>query len=366
MKIPLLQKAKRLHEGFQIRNNTAILPSAMLFITTMRCQSRCKMCTIWKIKEHDDLTPEQLKKILANPFFNKIETVQFSGGEVFTRPDIGEVVRAFLNLPNITTIGFATNGLSPQLVNRRIEELIPELKKMDTVSVQISLHGVGKTHDAIMGIPGAFERVKETITLLRTLKKQLPKLQMTTNCVIQKTNVTHLAQLNAFTSTESLNMSYSPIIQSDKYYANDTSGALNPQERTTAIAFLRSISINDSSLLGYYHTMVAAMLEGKPRTFGCQFGRSLIMLEHNGNIHPCMNAEDITFGNILKEDIRDIWFSEKTQRSREELQKTHCTTCTASCGVNPYEYLKYALFRSPISSLNHYLNRWNAQQGIKL
>ncbi len=100
------------------------------------------------------------------------------------------------------------------------------------------------------------------------------------------------------------------------------------------------------------------MLDGEKRNLGCQFGRSLIMLEHDGSVHPCMNAENIKFGNILTEDVKDIWFSKKTDALRKQLYENHCDFCQASCGINPYKYLKYAMFNEPIKTLKNYFSKW--------
>ncbi len=74
----------------------------------------------------------------------------------------------------------------------------------------------------------------------------------------------------------------------------------------------------------------------------CQAGRTVVGISPNGDIRPC-STNTIVYGNILREDIREIWEKMKKWRSAEyfpdECKKcSWLDRCNAGCRINSKAY----------------------------
>lgn len=74
----------------------------------------------------------------------------------------------------------------------------------------------------------------------------------------------------------------------------------------------------------------------------CQAGRTVVGISPNGDVRPC-STNTITYGNILKEDIRDIWGRMEMWRSTAYFPDkcNDCSwidRCNAGCRINSKAY----------------------------
>ena len=92
----LIEKLSRTaHAGAGVLHATVRRPSMPLkvnFCLTYWCQYRCKTCNIWQRKPTDELTTDEVRAFVReNP---DITWVDLTGGEIFLRPDIDEILDA--------------------------------------------------------------------------------------------------------------------------------------------------------------------------------------------------------------------------------------------------------------------------------
>src|SRR6476659_3386760 len=76
---------------------------------TYWCQYKCKTCNIWRRKQTDELTTgEIIEFIRQNPL---VSWVDLTGGEIFLRRDIADILDAVVSLwPHLVVLHFPTNG----------------------------------------------------------------------------------------------------------------------------------------------------------------------------------------------------------------------------------------------------------------
>jgi radical SAM protein with 4Fe4S-binding SPASM domain len=55
------------------------------------------------------------------------------------------------------------------------------------------------------------------------------------------------------------------------------------------------------------------------------------VLEHNGDVYPCINCEHSSFGNLLTSSFEEVWFGERANEARVRLRASCCPTCTSVC-----------------------------------
>jgi MoaA/NifB/PqqE/SkfB family radical SAM enzyme len=60
-----------------------------------------------------------------------------------------------------------------------------------------------------------------------------------------------------------------------------------------------------------------------------------LVLEHDGQVFPCVNCEEAAFGSLLKQRFRDIWWSRETTSARRRMRAECCSTCPSICYTLP-------------------------------
>ncbi|MFW5886589.1 MAG: radical SAM protein, partial [Bacteroidota bacterium] len=136
-------------------------PYKLNFLITMRCNSKCKHCRIWKLdRTENELTTEEIRKIFKNLPEN-IFWVSLSGGEPFIREDLKDIIIAAKDeIQNLKILNIPTNGLC----QKQIIDTIKVLKNIPKVRFLIvfSIEGPEKINDKIRGISGAYNKTLET------------------------------------------------------------------------------------------------------------------------------------------------------------------------------------------------------------
>lgn len=123
------------------------------------CNMNCMHCMNKSTKEaYKGLPAEHIKRLLRELADNGIQYLYVSGGEPLVHPDFDEIIKAAYEY------GFqmmlATNGLEIPKHIETIEKYISD--------VSISLDGIGELHDEFRGTPGAFQKVLESIEILKS------------------------------------------------------------------------------------------------------------------------------------------------------------------------------------------------------
>lgn len=154
------------------------LPILVIFPHS-RCNCRCLMCDIWKIRQVREITVADLEPHLASLRELKVRWIVFSGGEPLMHSDLSAL--AHLCRREGIRLTLLTAGL-------RLERHAAEVAEcMDDVIV--SIDGPPEIHDSIRGVPGAYHRLERGIQALRVSR---PPMLVHGRCTVQKHNFRHL------------------------------------------------------------------------------------------------------------------------------------------------------------------------------
>jgi len=140
------------------------------------CNCRCAMCDIWKDNQNlKQLTEDDIKDLL--PTFKKFDTKQvlMSGGEALLHPNFFrfcEILRRESIKVSLLSTGLTLKKYASQLTQNVYE-------------VIVSLDGDEETHNAIRNIPDAFNKLKEGVKALKSIK---PDFKITGRSVIHRLN----------------------------------------------------------------------------------------------------------------------------------------------------------------------------------
>jgi radical SAM protein with 4Fe4S-binding SPASM domain len=279
------------------------------------------MCNIWQVKEHDDCKPEHYANIPTT-----LAHINISGGEPFLRSDLAEIVRVVASRNPKAHILVSSNGFQP---SRTIESVRQMLKYHQRLGVGISIDGIGKKHDEVRGIRGAFEKSTETI---RRLGDELGLRDIRMAFTLQDTNAGHL--LDVFELSKRLGTQFTWVVAqtSSHYFQNTDSNsghwtggtilegsALELIQRQLASATPKDWA---RAFFSYGNLLRA---KDQPRPIQCKAGSSFFFIGPRGDVHAC-NARDLPMGNIRDQSWEEIWRSKTAADVRDTVSR-----CTDNC-----------------------------------
>jgi Fe-coproporphyrin III synthase len=156
------------------------LPILVLFPHN-RCNCRCLMCDIWRIRQTREITVQDLEPHLASLRTLGTRWVVFSGGEPQMHGDLPALSGLFRAAGIRATL--LTAGLLLEPYASSIAGAIDD--------VIVSLDGPPNIHDQIRRVPRAFERLKRGVEALRRFR---PAIAVRGRCTVQKTNYSCLRE----------------------------------------------------------------------------------------------------------------------------------------------------------------------------
>jgi MoaA/NifB/PqqE/SkfB family radical SAM enzyme len=354
---------------YNILRHFRVLPPRQLQINvTYRCNARCTMCNIWQMPEREELGVQGFSRLLDDPLFHHIERLTLAGGEPSLRRDLPALTQLFMDkMPDLTSLTLVTNGLAVQRILADSQAMLGLCTERDVrFNVSVSLDGVGKIHDEMRGVPGAFDRVERCLMGLKKLQAsaRVP-FWLGASCVITRKNLYHLGELQTWCEERGIDLGYQLVGFHETYVANvEQRGDLDFDEldRNYLFAFLEELAHNRSlsNFLAYYwNDMLAMYRDGRGRQTPCPFAVDSFVIDAYGDMYYCLSERKI--GNCLAKMDEDpslsqpcsaIYYDPGNLAFRDELTRTTCQRCNSGCFVNvgiKKDLKKYLLFlASPV------------------
>jgi MoaA/NifB/PqqE/SkfB family radical SAM enzyme len=316
------------------------------------------MCNIWKHKT-TDLPIERFVKIASNPLFYKIRNLTFTGGEPTLRDDLHLLLESILqSSPFLNCVSLTTNALLPERLVEIIRRFLflqesyrPDLK----ILIQISLDGPKKLHDQSRGVPGAFEKVQESVKNLETLKKNSKAIDYYYLCVLQPINLGEIDAIESFFDELPVKTVFNPLCDASYILPeNNPNLILTASNVKVLMKFYESkLTQKIDPLLKYHYSEVLHWFRTGVRTKPCALTYQHILINDDGAILPCLNHGNQKFENLLSVDLlQGYWRSPERMQLVKNLRREVCPGCRAFCGPNSFDAIT-ALLRMGL------IKRWN-------
>lgn len=315
------------------------LPIVVLFPHN-RCNCRCVMCDIWRIREVRELRPDDLRPHLESFRVLGVREVVFSGGEAQLNRDLGELAR-MLRAEGIH-LTLLTAGLLLQSRAAEVAETIDELI--------VSLDGPPEIHDRIRNVPKAFERLATGVGAVRDLR---PDFRITARTTIQKANFRCLDATLATAKMLGLNgISFLTVDTSSAAFNREVPwsesrssqlllGAAEIAELERNVQELIEVHASDIAS-GYIAENPAklrrivdhfrvALGQCSPESPRCNAPWVSTVIEADGTVRPCFFQPAI--GNIHQAPLIEVLNSDVALRFREKLDVAAdpiCRRCVCS------------------------------------
>jgi radical SAM protein with 4Fe4S-binding SPASM domain len=317
----------------------------LTFFVTRRCNMRCPFCFYLSGQESPGVPAEELSLREIERFSRSMGNLlwlAFSGGEIFLREDLTEISRVFYRNNRPAIMLFPTNGMLPELIRERTEQILRECGK-SIIAVKLSLDGPRETHDGLRKMKGSFDRTMATYHLLGELAGRYPHFELGINTVFCSENQDSMDEIidfvrdlkNIKTHTISLvrgdisqerfkNVDHSKYRAAIERLEKNLKNGISPTYRFRGARIKAAQDVLQRRLI--HRTALQ-----KRRLIPCYAGRLNMVLTENGDVYPCEILSD-TFGNIrdFDYDVNKVLRSERARKVVSAIMHDQCY-CTHEC-----------------------------------
>lgn len=290
----------------------------LVIAVTYQCNSRCRMCNIWRKNTPGSLKAEDYYKIPAG-----LSNINITGGEPFLRSDLEQLLAVMRKTSPKAAVIISTNGFATELIIKRVKKIkkfIPDL------GIAISLDGIGVAHDEIRGVPGGYNKIINTIKALKQLGVNNLRLAFT----LGDYNIEELAKVYNLSRELKVEMTLAAVHSSEKYF-NATNQIDKKQEMAKALNWLIKRELQSFSLKRWLRAYFAFglrefILTGR-RILPDYSGQYNLFIDPVGDIYPC-DVSNQKIGNLR------IGFDNLTSVSAKE--NSSWMICTARRAIRKH------------------------------
>ncbi len=332
------------------------LNSIYLHLTT-RCNLHCSYCALPNLNAiQPELSVAEIAGLIAEARQLGTNYIVLIGGEPFIRTDLSEIVEAILSLG--IRIGFATNGT---LLSEKSLSWVQRAPR-SMFFLGISLDGANpETHDAIRGVPGAYQRTVSGMHLAQRLE-----ISMIIQTVMQERNYREIPDIARMAAS----------CGADYYVTPDITPKGRGREAfSQSVDFLQILEMADElqalgpglgirAAMNVPPALIPAQSFWKS-SMACYWGKHFCGIMPNGNVTMChgcdscgLNCNDLfVAGNVRRMNLTEIWTNSSTFRMLREVNpddfKGVCGRCIIRHQCRGYcrvrAYLDYDSLLAPES-----------------
>jgi radical SAM protein with 4Fe4S-binding SPASM domain len=308
-------------------------PLSVHFDLTYRCNERCVHCYL-DHDDHGELTTAECLKVLEELAAAGTLFLTFSGGEIFLRPDLYEILAAARRLH--FDVSLKTNGL---LVT---PERAAKLRELGVRRVQISIYSdVPAVHDGITKVAGSLQR---TLTAIPLLIEQ--GLQVKLACPLMQQNLTAYRGVMALAEKLGipyvLDMTITPMMDGTEgplAHRIPVSSLLpvlqDPSLNTCKPSSGNSADVSRQDLLPTVGSAVSSGMESSAyEDLPCSAGHNSCYISPYGDVFPCVQMPQAA-GNLRQERFRDIWYHAPKLQKLRDIRESHLPVCS-TCDIRSY------------------------------
>lgn len=287
----LIAHNKTIKLGYEAYKSHTIY-NAMIELT-YHCNLRCVHCYLSSLPK-DILTFLEVKDILDQLVDHGCPQVFFTGGEIFLRKDMLDIVRYSQSKGFLVTL--FTNGT---LISSEIAE---ELSKAYIAGVKISLYGsTAKSHESVTKVKGSFNKTISNIKLLR--RHNIP---VDIGLMALSHNTKELLEIDKFCS------------ELDVQFNIDMK--IFPKQDNSREPLKFAASDDDLRLL-----FETSTLRPFQETI-CLAGQVKIKIDPQGYVFPCEYWRH-PIGTIREKPLDEIWNSQKLQEIVQRIKSYNPSAC---------------------------------------
>lgn len=328
-----------------ISRKPTAFPLSINLLATHRCNYACQMCVSnQRCEETLNQGPEidfSSLKAFVLAVKQKKPVIHIGGGEPSLRKDLLEII-SFIKQNGLkclmTTNSFAMNEQVLKKLGASVDVLI------------VSLYGPRDIHDKLVGREGAFDRTIEHLKVL--LKARARSHKVIVSCIALPQSVAGMLPFLGFlerlgvdaVKIEHLNfLKKEELIMNEPLHGHfDLRPTIFRQESDFQEGFVQELLALKKALsrlrLPVFmkphlldHQIRDWYLDLPKRDTECRFITHSIFVNFNGDIIPCQFLSHCVLGNIQKDNLDDLWNSERYVKLRKTIKKICPKVCMRCC-----------------------------------
>lgn len=297
-------------------------PFFLAHAATFGCNSKCKMCTYWKLtpRMKEDMTTEEVFQLLDEAYDFGMRGYYLFGGEPLIRKDVGLLVDYAKRRGFLTTMNTNASLLASKA---------PALRNLDFAFV--SLDYFDGYHDYIRGRKGSFDDAVRGVQRIREVGKTRVVLVTT----VSKLNLDAVEPMAKFAKELNVGISYNFVEPTLDFGLTPSEGSPN-----------MDLGLTKEQLRGYYRQLLELKRSGYPlmeteyvlrhfaegRPWTCHFPKMFVYVSPDKKIYDC------TYGYSY--DLRNGSFTQyfASEAYSDQVAKAErCNMCVRTC-VRGYSY----------------------------
>lgn len=296
---------------------------------TYRCNERCVHCYL---DHHDygEMTTREVKGVLDQLAEAGALFLTFSGGEIFLRPDLFELIAYGRGLN--FDVSLKTNAL---LID---ESRARKLRELGIRKIQISIYSADAAiHDAITKVPGSLDRSLRAVQFLLAVG-----LQVKLACPLMKQNLAGFREVQSL--AEELGVPYMLDLTITPMMDGGEGVLALRSSPTELLRVLQDQSLNSRACTPSETEPKPAFTTGSSTSSGiesgayddipCSAGHNSCYISPYGDVSPCVQMPKPA-GNLRKQRFDEIWYGSKEMKRVRAVRESQLPLCS-SCSIRGY------------------------------
>lgn len=304
------------------------LPWSVHVDLTYRCNERCIHCYL-DHEDHGEMTTREIKDALDQLAEAGTLFLTFSGGEIFLRKDLFELI-AYARALHFD-LSLKSNAL---LIDA---SRACRLRELGVRRIQISIYSTEpEIHDAITKVPGSLQR---SLAAIRFLQAQ--GLNVKIACPLMKQNLTAYRDVQSLAEELGvpyvLDLTITPKMDGDKgiLALRIPSQALLPVlQDARGIAPNKSPAGAPQPVLATGSASSSGIESQSYEDIPCSAGHNSCYISPYGDVLPCVQMP-VPTGNLRRQRFRDIWFGSGEMNRVRAVRESQLPVCS-HCSIRTY------------------------------
>ncbi|UCC95668.1 MAG: radical SAM protein [Candidatus Omnitrophota bacterium] len=297
-------------------------PLRAIIELTYKCNHRCLHCYNSMDKNKSELSTKEILSVLDQLIGMGTVRVTFTGGEIFTRPDIMDIV--FYSRSKGFQVTLMTNG---SLIT---EEIADKLISRGINRFEVSFPGATKaTFEETTQTEGSFERIISVTKMLRR-KGIRPCIK---TC-ITKINLREVSKIMDLARELNVPFKYSPfVIPRLDLGQEPVHFSVDPEEFLDIRKMLKGLRNKNERKSSFPKKRKSKHKQGKPGfwekecIFGCMAGHTAIFINPYGEMKVCLMLPEPSY-DLRKGSVKEGWGKMKEFVDRiKPPQDWQCVSC---------------------------------------
>jgi AdoMet-dependent heme synthase len=287
------------------------VPLAVQLDITYRCNERCVHCYL-DHHDHGEMTTSEILRLIEEMADAGVLTLTLSGGEIFLRKDLFEIVEHARRLT--FCVKLKTNAL---LIGAREAARLRDLAVQE---IQVSIYSHRpEVHDSITLVPGSLKR---SLSAIRFLKAQDLKVVMAN--VLMRQNMSDYAAVKDLAEEIGVGFTLDPTI-TPMMDGNRSILSLGADADTLRDVFRDSVVVGDvDEFCAIPSDTGEVNLDSRP----CSAGHTTCYVSPYGDVFPCVQFP-LPTGNVRRERFVDIWRHSSEMNEVRSIRLKDLPTCSS-------------------------------------